>query len=104
MMLKLPVRVPEAVGWNATDTVHPELAPSVGPHVFAVIVKSPLTAGACRLTVTPPVFEIVIFCAALTDPTFVPEYGTAIGLNTIAAAGAPTPVSAAVACPPATLP
>ena len=71
-MLKLPVRVPPAVGWNATDTVQPDEAPSVAPQVFAVIAKSPVTAGVCRLAVTPPVLDTVIFWAALDDPTLVP--------------------------------
>ena len=44
-MLKLPVRVPEAVGRNATDTVHPTPPASVVPHVFTVIAKSPVTTG-----------------------------------------------------------
>ena len=72
-MLKLPARVPEAVGANATDTVQPTPAASVAPQVFAVIVKSPVTTGFCNVAATPPVFEIAIFCAALTTPTFVPE-------------------------------
>ena len=92
--LKLPGRVPGAVGWNVTDTVHPEPAPSVDPQVSAVIVKSPVTTGVCKVAATPPVFEIVIFCAALTDPTFVAEYVTVVGVNTIAAPAAPTPASA----------
>jgi len=103
-MLKLRVRVPEAVGTNSTDTVQPTPAASVVPHVFAEIKKSPVTTGVCRVAVTPPVSETAIFCAALADPTFVPKYVTAIGLNTIAAAAAPVPLSATVACPPATLP
>jgi hypothetical protein len=102
--LKAPFRVPDAVGWNATDTVHPTPAASAAPQVLNEIVKSPVTTGVCSAAVTPPVFEMVKFCAALTEPTLVPEYVTEIGLNTIAAAGAPTPLNAAVACPPATLP
>jgi hypothetical protein len=103
-MLKLPVRVAEAVGTNSTATVHPTPLASVVPQVFAEIAKSPVTTGVCSVAVTPPVFEIVIFCAALAAPTFVPEYVTVIGLNTIAAAAKPVPLTAAVACPPATLP
>jgi hypothetical protein len=72
--------------------------------VFAVISKSPVTTGVCRVAVIPPVFEIVIFFAALTDPTSVPEYVIVIGFRTIAAADAPVPVNVAVACPPGTLP
>jgi hypothetical protein len=72
-MLKLPVCVPEAVGWKATETVHPTLDASDGPHVFAVMAKLAVTAGVCSMTVTPPVLEIVMFCTALVAPTFVAE-------------------------------
>jgi len=43
-------------------------------------------------------------CAALSVPTVVAEYVTEVGINTIAAAVVPTPLNAAVACPPATFP
>ena len=72
VMLKLPVRVPEAVGRNSTETVHPTLDASVVPQVFAERMKSPVATGVCKLAVTPPVLEIVIFCAVLVAPTLVP--------------------------------
>ena len=102
--VSVPVRVPEAVGANAMPNVHPTFAASVAPHVFAVIVKSPLTTGTPNVADTPPALEIVTNCAALVEPTFVPEKLSVIGVNTIAAGGAPTPVNAAVACPPTTFP
>ena len=37
---------------------------SVVLHVFATMLKSPLTAGACSVAATPPVFATVIICAA----------------------------------------
>jgi hypothetical protein len=46
VILKVPLRVPDAVGVKAIAMVHPVLGPRVGPHVFAVIEKSePLMVG-----------------------------------------------------------
>ena len=104
VMLRVPVRVPEAVGWNSMDTVHPTLDANDEVQVFAEIMKSPVTTGDCSVTVTPPVLEIVIFCAALAAPTLVEVKLSVIGSRRTVAAVVPTPVSAAVACPPATLP
>ena len=39
------------------------------PQVFALIWKSPVTTDVCRFTLIPPVFEIVMFCAAVGVPT-----------------------------------
>jgi hypothetical protein len=49
VMVKLPVRVPEAVGVKAIETVQPELASSVAAQVFAVRVKSPVIDGGWRV-------------------------------------------------------
>jgi len=100
--VNVPVRVPLAVGAKAIATVHPTPLPSIAPHVFAVIVKSPVTAIVPSVAVTPPVFDTVINCVALVAPTVVAKYVTEIGFNTIAAAATPVPLSPAVACPPAT--
>jgi hypothetical protein len=102
VIVSVPERVPEAVGRNATDTVHPELAPSVVSHVFAVIAKSPETVSVCSATVPELVFEIVMSCTALVLPTFVPEYVTETGFNTTAPAAVAVPVRATVAWPPVT--
>ena len=40
--VKVPVRVPEAVGVKVSETVQPVLAASVGPQVLAVMWKSPV--------------------------------------------------------------
>ena len=104
VMLRVPVRVPEAVGWNSIETVHPTLDASDEVQVFAEIMKSPVTTGDCSVAEPPPVLEIVMFCAALVEPTLVEAKLSAIGSRRTVAAVVPTPVSAAVACPPATLP
>ena len=73
-------------------------------QVFALIVKSPVTTGACRLTPMPPVFEIVIFCAAVGVPTRELPKLRLVGDNTIFPAARPVPESEAVTCPVDTLP
>ena len=45
VMERFPVRLPEAVGLNAMETVQPELGFRVAPQVFAVRMKSPVTVG-----------------------------------------------------------
>ena len=104
VMLRLPFKVPDAMGWNATDTVHPTLGASDAPHVFAMMAKPVVTVGVPSVAGTPPVFEIVIFCAMLIAPTFVDAKLSVIGSRTIEAAVVPVPVSTAVACPPETFP
>jgi hypothetical protein len=71
VMLRLPVHTPRAVGAKSIATVHPVLAASVVPHVFAEMAKFPVTTGVPRVAATPPVFEIVTFWGALTAPTVV---------------------------------
>ena len=100
--LNVPVRVPEAVGRNTTETVHPTPPGRVVPHVFALIAKSPVTVGVCTETAVFPVFETVMFCTLLDEPTFVEGYVTEIGINTTAAPAAPVPLNGTVACPPLT--
>src|SRR5665213_625615 len=104
VMLKVPVRVPDAVGANATPTVQPAYGASVTTQVFAVIAKSPVSTGNCSTTLTPPVFEMVMFCGELVVPRFVAGNVTETGFNTTAPGGRPVPLSCAVAWPPATLP
>jgi hypothetical protein len=60
--------------------------------------------GVCRVAAVPPVFEMVMFCAALVAPTLVDGKLNVSGVNTIVAAAMPVPVRVAVAWPPATLP
>ncbi len=72
VMLRVPVRVPEAVGVKVTLML--QLAPAATelPQVL-VCVKSPLfvpvTAMLVRLSEALPVFESVTDCAALVVPT-----------------------------------
>jgi hypothetical protein len=102
--VSVPVRIPVVVGAKAIATVHPAPLPSVAPHVFAVIAKSPVTPTVSSVAGNPPVFDTVMSCAALSVPTVVAAYVTEVGINTIAAAVVPTPPKPAVACPPATFP
>jgi hypothetical protein len=104
VIVKLPVREPEAVGAKTITTVQPVLAASVSPHVFAEILKSPVTAAAPRLTDALPVFEIVMFCTALVALTVVAGKLAVTGVSTTAPAAVAVPLSATVAWPPATLP
>ena len=104
VMRKLPLRVPDAVGTNTIDTVHPPCVARLLPQLFAEIWKSPVTAAAPSAVVVPPRFETVIFCTALVAPIVVGPNTTLSGSSTIAASAVPVPLKLAVACPPATLP
>jgi hypothetical protein len=70
--VNIPLRTPDVVGTNAIATVQPTPAASVLAHVFAAITKSPLTEIIPSALATPPLFEIVTFCAPLLAPTVVP--------------------------------
>ena len=98
----VPVRVPLAVGVNVIETVHPVCDPSVAPHVFAEIAKSPVDTGVCSVAALPPVFEIVMFCAAVVWFTTVAANVNDTGVNTMFPAAVAVPLNATVACPPAT--
>jgi hypothetical protein len=104
VMVKLPVREPEAVGAKTIATVQPVFAGSVAVHVFAEILKSPVAAGVPRFTGAPPVFEIVMFCAALVALTIVVGKLVVTGVSTTVPAAVAVPLNATVACPPATFP
>ena len=105
LIVKVPPRLPDAVGVNTIATVQPVLEPRVVLQVSAVILKSvPVTDGVCNATELPLVFEIVIFCAGLVALIVVEGNVRATGSRTIGAAGLPMPVSGAVACPPETFP
>ena len=95
-MVKLPLRVPETVGVNATDTVQPTLGPRLAPHVFAANLKSPVREDVCNPRGEVPVFEIVMFRKGLVALITVEAKLTAIGLSTIAAAALASPESDAV--------
>jgi hypothetical protein len=66
--------------------------------------KSPVTVGIPSDVVVPPVFETVIFCAALDALIVVAGKLNVTGVKTIAAPATAVPLNAAVAWPPATLP
>ena len=105
VMVKVPLRAPEAVGVKATETVQPVLGPRLVPQVFAVILKSvPVTEGVWSARVVPPVFEIVMFCVGLVALIVVEGKARAMGFRTMAAAAPPVPKSVAVAWPPETFP
>lgn len=66
--LKLPVRVPDAVGVNVTLMLQFPPAASEPPHVL-VAAKSPLATMLVIDSVAPPVLDRVTVCAALVVPT-----------------------------------
>src|SRR5580698_1917863 len=103
-MVNMPLRVPDAVGVNAMLTVQPVFGARVVLHVFAEIVKSPVTDGICSVAMMTPVFEIVMFCAGLAAPTLMAGNVTETGFNMMAPGIAPMPLNCAVVWPPATLP
>ena len=59
--------------------------------------KSPVTEGVFNPTTAFPVFEIVMFCAALVELIRVEANVRVIGFRTTAAAGVAIPASDAVA-------
>src|SRR5712664_2660950 len=67
VMLRLPVRVPDAVGVNETLMV--ELAPAATELPQGLVwAKSPLAETLVRFSEALPVFESVTACAALVVP------------------------------------
>jgi hypothetical protein len=93
VMLRVPVRVPDAVGVNVTLMV--QLAPAATelPQVL-VWAKSPLAEMLVRLSEALPVLESVTDCAALVVPTvwLAKVSEEAERLTTGAEAAAPVPV------------
>jgi hypothetical protein len=66
--VKLPVRVPMAVGVNVTLTVQLPPTATVLPQVFALIAKSPLMPILLMLSVAVPVFVSFTTFAGLVVP------------------------------------
>ena len=103
VMLKVPVRIPEAVGVNVTLMV--QLAPTATelPQV-SVSVKSPLAEMLVIVRATLPVLDSVTVCAALVVPTVWPPNVTDVGETLAVGAGFEVPknsvISGAFAAPP----
>src|SRR5437588_11003734 len=66
--LKLPVRVPDAVGVNVTLMLQFPPAASEPPHVL-LAAKSPLATMLVIVSAALPVFDGVTVCAAWVFPT-----------------------------------
>ena len=66
--LKLPVRVPDAVGVNVILMLQFPPGASEAPHVL-VAAKSPLATMLVIVSAALPVFDSVTVCAALVVPT-----------------------------------
>ena len=66
------------------------------PQVFALIWKSPVMTGACKLTLMPPVFEMVMFWAGLDVLMSRFPKSRLVGNSTILPAASPVPESEAV--------
>src|SRR5260370_18327400 len=68
--VKVPVRVPDAVGLNATDTV--QEPPTATAVQLLVWLKSPVTATFETVAELVPELVTVTVCAAAVEPTIVP--------------------------------
>ena len=88
--VSVPLRVPEAVGVNATVIVQVEPADNIARQLF-VCPKSPLTWMLLMLNVAFPVFRSVTACEALDKPTVVAVKVRPAGVNETPAAE-PMPV------------
>ena len=97
VMVKVPLRTPEAVGINAMETAQPTLGPRLEAHVLATSLKSPVIEGACKAMALALVFEIVMSCNALVALITVEGNVSMPGARTIAAAALALPESGAVA-------
>ena len=71
VIVKVLVRVPEAVGVKVMDTVQPVLGGRVEAQVLAAMWKSPVMVGVWRVSGFALVFEMVMFCAAAVALTVV---------------------------------
>src|SRR5258708_19868731 len=93
VMLRVPVRLPDAVGVNVTLMVQFAPAATELPQVL-VWAKSPLAETPVRFSEALPVLESVTDCAALVVPTVWPAKASeeAERLTTGAEAAAPVPV------------
>jgi hypothetical protein len=93
VMLRVPVRLPDAVGVNVTLMVQFAPAATELPQVL-VWAKSPLAETPVRFSEALPVFASVTVCAALVVPTvwLVKVSEEAERLTTGAEAAAPVPV------------
>ena len=96
VMLKVPVRVPEAVGVNVILTV--QLAPTATePPQVLVSAKSPEAEILEMVRAALPVLETVTVCAALVVPTVWLAKVRVDGVTVAVVVGAtPVPVSVTV--------
>jgi hypothetical protein len=103
LTLKLPVRVPDAVGVNVTLMVQFPPAARELPQLL-VSAKSPLAMMLLIVRVALPVLESVTVCAALVVPTVWLEKVSELGETLATGAGPEVPknsvISGAVAAPP----
>src|SRR5262245_15108155 len=86
-MLKVPVRLPVAVGVNATATVHDSEDPSVAPQVVTWLLKSPLVVMV-NVIASAPVFEMRTSCAGAEVATVCDPNVSVAGNTAMADAGA----------------
>src|SRR5258708_4233899 len=103
VMLRVPVRLPDAVGVNVTLMVQFAPAATELPQVL-VWAKSPLAATPVRFSEALPVFASVTDCAALVVPTVWLAKVSEVGETLATGAGPEAPknsvISGAVAAPP----
>ena len=91
VIVSVPVRIPAAVGANATLTVHVAFPTSVAPQPLLATVKSPAATTPEIVKVVARLFFTVTVCAALVVPTACNPNVNPTG-NAVACGSTPLPV------------
>ena len=94
--VRVPVRVPAAVGVKITERLQADPGPTVDPQVSAVIEKSPVTAVWERLSRTPPLLVRTRVAAGAWRPTPIAPKSTEDGVRETPAGARPRPDRATV--------
>ena len=101
-MLRVPDLLPVAAGVKVTWTEQLEPGPSVAEQVVDAMAKSPVIAGVCSVSATPPLLVAVKVTAADVDPSATAPKFEEAGVMARLAGARPVPSSVAETAPPAT--
>jgi len=106
VIVKVPARVPAAVGVKVTEIMQPDPAPTLVPQLF-VWAKSPDATIDAMVRLAVPEFVIVIVCAALVVPSVCGEkvrlVSERVTVGAVTTGAIPVPVSATVCGEPLAL-